>query len=137
MESIQKQLLDKGLRPTYIRIRIYGYMRSSREHPTAEMVFEHLFREIPTLSKTSVYNNLNIFVEKGLIKNLGSDGIQSRFDGSVMPHLHFICDNCRKIIDIEYNSRIIRKKELAGHLISGYCGYFRGICSKCRLEEKE
>ena len=82
------------------RNAILTYLQQTKEHPSAEMVFQHLKPEIPDLSLGTVYRNLSIFKDKGQIMSLGSVGGVERFDGNITPHVHFICTDCSSVADL-------------------------------------
>ena len=64
IEPLKNELSAKGVRPTYIRLKILDYLKKNMTHSTADMIYEALLKEIPTLSKMSVYNTLKMFSEK-------------------------------------------------------------------------
>lgn len=68
MEKIKTLLEEKGIKPTFQRLKILEYLSNNlNNHPTVEMVYEKLLNDIPTLSLTTVYNTLNNFLEKRLV----------------------------------------------------------------------
>ena len=76
------------------RTAILSFLRQTKDHPSAEMVFNHLKQEIPDLSLGTVYRNLSMFKAQGEIISLGTVNGVERFDGNVEPHVHFICSSC-------------------------------------------
>jgi Fe2+ or Zn2+ uptake regulation protein len=67
-EELKTLLKEKGIKPTYQRLKILEYMsKNLNNHPTVEMVYDKLLQDIPTLSLTTVYNTLNNFLEKRLV----------------------------------------------------------------------
>ena len=75
-------------------------LRSSHAHPSAEALHEMLQPEHPDISLATVYRNLALFKQQGIIQSLGTVGGIERFDGNVEPHVHFICTSCHAIIDL-------------------------------------
>ena len=63
MISAKNCLESKNIKPTLIRVKILEYLKANKTHPTAESIYEKLEKEIPTISRTSVYNALNLFSE--------------------------------------------------------------------------
>lgn len=127
-----KQVLQKvGLKPTYQRLRILEYLEKHEVHPTVEMIYHALLPEIPTISKTTIYNTLNALVEKGIIHALTITGTETRYDYKSFPHHHFLCKRCGKVIDIDIQCPYLEKRELGGHKIEELHGYFKGICKEC------
>ena len=71
MKSLKSILEEKGIKPTYQRLKVFEYMnRNTVNHPTVEMIYERLLKDIPTISMTTVYNTLSAFLEKGLVEIL-------------------------------------------------------------------
>ncbi|MFW6131688.1 MAG: Fur family transcriptional regulator [Candidatus Aminicenantaceae bacterium] len=137
MELIKNELERNNIKPTFIRLKMLDYLESNKEHPTAEKIFKILKKEIPTISRTSVYNTLNLFIKKGLLNGLFVNGHETRFDINVYPHYHFFCKKCGKIIDLDLKCEQIKKGYLGGHKITEWHGYFKGICKDCLKKEKE
>ena len=115
------------------RNAILSFLRQTDEHPSAEMVFNHLKPEFPDLSLGTVYRNLALFKEQGLITSLGTVGGVERFDGNTAPHVHFICSCCDAVIDLHqipmprYN-----REECGGCHIESCALTFTGLCSNCQ-----
>ena len=75
-------------------------LRSTHTHPSAESLHEMLQPEHPDISLATVYRNLSLFKQQGIIQSLGTVGGIERFDGNVEPHVHFICKACYAVIDL-------------------------------------
>ena len=132
-----KQVLQKvGLKPTYQRLRILEYLGEHEVHPTVEMIDHALIQDIPTISKTTIYNTLNALVEKGIIHAITITGTETRYDYKGFPHHHFLCRGCGKIIDMEVECPYLEKKEWGGHKIEELHGYFKGICKECSKKKE-
>ena len=82
------------------RNAILAYLRQTKEHPSAEMVYNHLKTEYPDLSLGTVYRNLAMFKNSGEIASLGAVNGVERFDGNIEPHVHFICNGCQLVDDL-------------------------------------
>ncbi len=138
MEKIKYLLKEKGIKPTYQRIKILEYMGNKlNNHPTVEMVYEELLKDIPTLSLTTVYNTLNYFLEKGLVLGVTITGTEARYDFDTKYHHHFLCKKCGQIIDIDIKSAYAEgeKRMVSGHRIDEVHVYFKGICKDCSQSE--
>ena len=83
------------------RNAIYECLCRSKAHPSAETIYTELKLEIPDLSLGTVYRNLNLFKEQGLAVSVATVNGVERFDGNVEPHVHFICNDCSAVIDME------------------------------------
>lgn len=116
------------------RARILELLRHTKRHPTAIMIFEDLRREIPSLSLGNVYRNLNILVAQGFVRELKMGSTYDRYDGTVSPHYHYICETCGEISDLElpHDAALNGKVQ---KLTKGRVNYHRlefyGTCAKC------
>ena len=130
MDNISLYLLSYGIRPSVQRIAIMRYLRKNRTHPTADEIFESLKRQVPTLSKTTVYNTLKLFVDNGAVLYVGIDEKNARFDGYVESHMHFRCKKCGRIIDIPFNVDNFIPQDFSGQVEETYY-YLKGVCAEC------
>ncbi|MCS7165066.1 MAG: Fur family transcriptional regulator [Candidatus Calescibacterium sp.] len=125
-----KEILEKNnIKPSIIRLKILEYLIENRTHPTADEIYNHLKKEIPTLSKTSVYLNLNLFLKKKIIQDIKMKEEQ-RFDYMEQYHLNFYCISCKKIFDLpvkELKISIDNQK----FLVEKINIYLEGICENC------
>ncbi|NLB91112.1 MAG: transcriptional repressor [Clostridiales bacterium] len=112
-------------------------------HPTAEEVYDYIVKIHPTVSKATVYRNLNVLVENGEVRRFSTDEVSARYDGNVSDqHYHGKCNLCGKIIDIppESNEKIyqqvvnIFKKE--GFEVERFEVVFFGSCAQCKQKEE-
>jgi len=129
--DIKALMISKGIKPSHQRIKIYEYLITHPIHPTADTIYKSISKEISTLSKTTVYNNLSIFLEKGLISSITIDENEVRYDYNTTPHAHFKCIKCGKIYDIPLKTKLFAKKTIGGHKIMEQHIYFKGICKNC------
>lgn len=127
MESIAKQFRK--------REAILSCLRQTREHPSAESLYQDLHRERPDISLATVYRNLALFKSQGLITSLGTVNGIERFDGDVSPHVHFVCTCCGRVLDLPGTETPFPFYEKAakdmGCAISGYQLMFSGRCPEC------
>ncbi len=140
--EIKELLAKKNLFPSYHRIKILKYISEIKGHPTAEDIFIYLSKEIPTLSRSTIYNNLNALTASGLIKKLHI-GDEARYELAQEPHAHLICEKCGKVYDIplgdKYRCIYESLKELTekeGHDLYDIEINIRGICREC-LSKRE
>ena len=82
------------------RDAILSYLQGTTSHPSAEMVFAGLKPQIPDLSLGTVYRNLSLFKQQGLVSSVATVNGVERFDGNTDPHVHFICNDCDAVIDL-------------------------------------
>ena len=122
-------LKSKNIRPSVIRIMIFDYLYNNRTHPTVDEIYSGLVKNVPTLSKTTVYNTLKLFVENGITKSITIEGFQTRYDADTAMHGHFLCKHCGKVYD--FNIDKVSDNELEGFTISTKEVYYSGICRNC------
>lgn len=116
------------------RESILQYLRSTKCHPTAETVYQAIQSENPNISLGTVYRNLTLLTELGIIKKITAFSGPDRFDGNLIPHYHFICKKCGAVLDLEMDS-LAHIDLLAAHnftgAIEGHMVHFYGICPDC------
>jgi len=99
-ENISEFLKANSIKPSYQRLKIYQYLIDKKNHPSVDMIFKELVHKIPTLSRTTVYNTLKLFIEKNITSLLTIKENEARFDADVSLHGHFLCTKCGTIYDI-------------------------------------
>ena len=82
------------------REAILACLRSTKSHPSAEWVHAQLKAEYPDISLGTVYRNLALFKEQGLVISVGTVNGVERFDADTEPHVHFICNTCHNVDDL-------------------------------------
>ncbi len=130
--ELKEELIKAGIRPSVQRLAIFEYVRSSCQHPTAEVVYEALRDELGSLSLTTVYNTLKLFVDAGLILMLTIDDTFRCFDGDCSSHAHFLCNKCGKIMDLKIKKDFLTMVEgIDGLEITDAQLYLKGLCPNC------
>ena len=137
VEKYVKVLKEKNLKVTPQRLEVLRYLDNHMTHPTVEQIYSDLKRKNPALSKTTVYNTLELLKEKGLVNALTISSSEQHFDIVIGMHHHFLCENCNKIVDIEVECPYIEKIMRGGHRIDEVHGYFKGICEACLRKVKK
>lgn len=120
-----------GIKPSYQRIKIYEYLMDNKEHPTVETIYNALNGQIPTLSKTTVYNTLKVFIDKGIAMAITIDDNEVRYDADMGVHGHFKCEVCNKIYDFNVNIESDMNEELDGFKVRDQQMFVYGICKFC------
>lgn len=118
------------------RESIMKYLLATKEHPTADMVYLHMKKEFPNISLGTVYRNLNVLTDIGEATKIPAPDGGDRFDGTVMPHNHFFCTNCRKVLDLDLDMSNIEQINKAASqnfdgMIESSTIIFLGKCSDC------
>jgi len=89
-----------GIRPTAQRLQIATLLLSAPQHLSAEQILAALRSAGARVSKATVYNTLNLFAARGLIRQLSVDGARAWFDSNVAPHYHFHHVDTGALIDV-------------------------------------
>jgi len=131
MNEYVKLLKEKGLKITPQRLEIIRYLDLNRTHPDADTIYTELKKSNPSLSRTTVYNTLDILNQQGLIRELTISRSEMRYDFETRPHHHFLCGKCGEIMDIYVKCPYLDTKELGGNHIEEIHGYFKGTCKNC------
>lgn len=129
-ESAQDRLRKYNIKPSVQRMAVLDYLMNHHTHPTADTIFNALYPSIPTLSKATVYNTLNLLTEQGVIQMITIDERNARFDARETPHLHFRCNECGEIFDFDlphFQMEVLKDFEISD--IQLYC---RGVCPACQ-----
>ncbi len=137
IKIITDRLVKKNIRLSYQRIRVLEYLHQKKGHPTVDQIFNHLSPEIPSLSKTTVYNILHILVEAGLVRIVSVDRVETRFDIMLSNHGHFKCDACGAITDFEIDVESIPFSDLGHFEIKEKNVYFNGLCPNCTNQKNK
>ncbi len=118
------------------RDAILTCLRQTRSHPSADWIYQQLKPQIPDLSLGTVYRNLTLFKDQGLIRSLGTVGGVERFDGCTAPHVHFICTCCQQVLDLENEPVPIPCTDFIGQVESCQLT-FTGRCRDCMEKEEQ
>lgn len=113
------------------RERIYQAVHASREHPSAQMVYDLLREEMPRLSLGTVYRNLHQMAQEGMLQEL--EGPTARFDACLAPHAHIRCTCCGRVMDLSAleEPAPVRSAAQAGWQVERYNLMLEGICPAC------
>jgi len=99
--SAAQRLAACGIRATPQRLQMASLLLSAPQHLSAEQITEALRRGGTRVSKATVYNTLNLFAARGLIRQVNLDGNCAWFDSNVAPHYHFQDQQTGALLDVE------------------------------------
>jgi len=136
LKEFKNILVENGISPSYQRLKIYSCLMGTKSHPTAYTIFEKLKEEIPSLSKTTVYNVLKLLVDKGLVKAVRIEDHELRFDAEVREHGHFKCSVCGEVSDVFLNQELMQLIEQRNKVTEIQFN-ITGVCEKCLQISKE
>jgi Fe2+ or Zn2+ uptake regulation protein len=136
-EQFRELAWQHGLAATPQRQVVYEAVVASHGHHSPEQIYAAVRRRIPSISLATVYNNLRLFVERGLLREVTPHSSTLRVDGNLEPHHHLVCSRCKSVRDIE--GEFIDFKRISRQLPDGFdltqprVEVF-GICRRCRAK---
>lgn len=120
-------LEEHGIQPSAQRVAVAEFVLRTSEHPSADKVWAGVRKTFPMISRATVYNTLNLFVEKGLLRELHLAPDSVLFDPNTDHHHHFIDEDTGRIYDIPWNQIEVRNaKPLPGFKVNDYQVVMRG-----------
>lgn len=133
MINVYNHLIGYNIKPSVQRIAVMDYLLKHRTHPSVEEIYSALSGDMPTLSKTTVYNTLKLFAEQGAAQMLTIDEKNVCFDGDTSLHAHFLCKRCGKIYDLPIPEPMKETLEsnIEGHSVDELHYYYKGTCKNC------
>jgi Fe2+ or Zn2+ uptake regulation protein len=121
------RLKEHGIKPSAQRLAIASYVLHTDQHPSADDVWRRVRETFPLVSRATVYNTLNLFVDKGLIRELVLAEGRLVFDANVDRHHHFIDEDTGKIYDLPWRALTVsRVRDLDGFEVRDYQVLLRG-----------
>lgn len=118
---------------------ILEFLSTRKDHPTADVVYMNVRKQLPNISLGTVYRNLTLLSENGEILRLRVGDGTDHFDADVSPHYHFICKKCRSVLDLPSMNLDPINQMAAEHFdgeIEGHCTYFYGLCGHCTIKHE-
>lgn len=137
MQQLAETLKNKNLKVTPQRLAIYNMLYHSKAHPTAEIIYNALQDNHPTMSLATVYKTIDTLKKSNLIIELKTNGDRYRYDANISTHPHGICDVCGEVHDIftsNLEDLIDMVQPDTDFSIKSHHVYFTGICKKCSSE---
>ncbi|MBR0597349.1 Fur family transcriptional regulator [Sinanaerobacter chloroacetimidivorans] len=130
-ENLADILKEKNIRLSHQRLKVLEYLIHNRCHPTVHQIYTDLHKDIPTLSKTTIYSTLNALAEADLVRVITIEDNETRYDIATDDHGHFKCESCGNIYDFDIEAESITG-DLKNFKIKDKSVYFKGICPKCQ-----
>ncbi len=122
------------LSATHQRKVIYETLRLMHGHPSPEIVYDRVRRQIPSISLATVYKNIKTFVDAGMVHEVSPHHGTLRLDPNLHPHHHLVCAECKTIMDIDAASVApikLRNKLPEGFHVQRFAVEIIGLCEKC------
>ena len=133
-ETLQT-LTEHGIQPSAQRVAVADYVLYTTDHPSADQVWSEVKRSFPMLSRATVYNTLNLFTEKGLLRELVLAEGKVVFDPKLDPHHHFLDEDTGEISDVPWSALDVRRvHNLSGFDVREYQVVMRG--KKTRAQKR-
>ena len=137
INDAKSTLIAHGINPSFHRLKIYEYLSGTRTHPTVDTIHAVMISDIPTLSKTTVYNTVRALAAKGLVTSITIEDNEVRYDADMSTHGHFKCSLCGSLHDVDLRTlklsdALASCKKVQGHLVTERHLYFKGTCRDCQ-----
>ena len=126
------------VRMTHQREIILEELKQLKTHPTADELYDIVRKRLPKISLATVYRNLDVLADLGMIQRIEISGRQKRFDGNPEPHHHIRCLVCGRVADVEIEKHPeINFHEIKAHgfKVVGFRLEFEGICPECTFSQ--
>lgn len=115
---------------------IFAIVNTSREHPTADQIYQTLKETFPTVALATVYNNLNRLLEAELIRKVSIEGMPDRYDRA-KKHDHLVCPYCGRLSDVRFGDLTpLLEGQLEGRPFS-YDLKVYVLCPECRAKQDQ
>lgn len=132
LSKVKKYLVEHGVKPSIQRIAVMNYLCNHLTHPTVDEIYTNLSPNMPTLSRTTVYNTLRLLADKGAILQLTIDEKNVRYDARTDAHAHFICLGCgcvHDVVPVQLEKVTIAKYHDLRIVETQV--YYKGYCAAC------
>lgn len=130
---------DHGLTATHQRQVLYEVMQKMPGHPSPEEVYTRVKKRIPAVSLATVYKNIHLFVERGVLKEVSLHHGSLRVELNSHPHHHMVCSHCKAITDIEEKDLGVLpalRRLPGGFQAERYAIDVIGICAVCQKAQR-
>ena len=130
---------DHGLTATHQRQILYEVMQTMPGHPSPEEVYARVKKRIPAISLATVYKNIHLFVERGVLKEVSMHHGSLRVELNSHPHHHMVCSHCKAITDIKEKDLGVLptlQRLPGGFQVERYAIDVIGICAACQKAER-
>lgn len=115
---------------------ILNIIKNLNTHPTAEEIYEEVYKVDEKISKSTVYRNINTLVETGKINKISMPVGPDRYDYPYKIHSHIVCEKCGKVFDFYYDiPKSLKdeiKRQLSGEISLTDNMKINGVCYECK-----
>jgi Fe2+ or Zn2+ uptake regulation protein len=134
------QFVSRKLRSSNRRKVVHQIVESAHDHPTAQVVFERARQRIPSISLGTVYRNLQLLVEEGLLLERKVDDRPARYEANRYRHYHICCLQCGALEDLSVPYQTVldrRVQKMVRYKLQEHRMEFYGICPQCQADAEE
>lgn len=139
METAREKLKSMGVSVTQPRVEILDFLMTHHIHPTVDTIYNELLKTDPGLSRTTVYNTVQLLTRHGLLTSLNIDDTHVNLDGNTTPHAHLLCRVCGKIVDLPLTGISAEQAAspfgMEGNMVEEVHQYYKGVCKDCIKKE--
>lgn len=139
METAREKLKSVGVSVTQPRVEILDFLMTHHIHPTVDTIYNELLKTDPGLSRTTVYNTVQLLTRHGLLTSLNIDDTHVNLDGNTTPHAHLLCRVCGKIVDLPLTGISAEQAAspfgMEGNMVEEVHQYYKGVCKDCIKKE--
>lgn len=126
MDTVISKLKEAGIQPSAQRVAVGEFVLGTCAHPSADQVWAEVRTSFPSISRATVYNTLNLFVEKGLLRQLAIAEGRVVFDPNIEPHHHLVDQASGEIHDVPWEAVAVSQPELEGYEVDEYQVLIKG-----------
>ena len=136
MQWFRDRCVEAGLPCTHQRQVMYRALLEAADHPSPEMLYERVKRDIPSVSLGTVYRNIKTFLDNGLIGEVSLHHGSLRLEANNTPHHHLVCRSCRRMFDLpadQVEGIRLRDNPPHGFQLERFVVEAHGLCATCAV----
>ncbi|WP_128837115.1 Fur family transcriptional regulator [Streptococcus sp. DD11] len=137
-QEVLEHLRTKGVRITETRKAVTAFIINSHDHPSAEMIYQALLPQYPSMSLATVYNNLKVLMEEGFVSEIKvPNDMTTYFDFMGHQHLNVICEKCGRIADMDIDIPDVKleaESQTGYHITKSQMTVY-GLCPQCQKKQ--
>lgn len=121
------------------RESIKEYLMSTKEHPTADVIYQHVREENPKISLGTVYRNLTLLVDLGEVRKISIGDGTDHFDADTSAHSHYFCRCCHRLMDVDVTpsvDQILAASSAGIGTVEQASLLFTGVCKDCVINNE-
>ena len=121
------------------RESIKEYLMSTKEHPTADVIYQHVREENPKISLGTVYRNLTLLVDLGEVRKISTGDGTDHFDADTSAHSHYFCRFCHRLMDVDVTpsvDQILAASSAGIGTVEQASLLFTGVCKDCVINNE-